>query len=259
MNKKITTQLDKCIEIGNSIGQSLPNYISTGQCNRECKGKNSFITELNSLIGLLNSSRPHYSKQLQRRLSQINLPNSHCVERFSFDVLMSLLEMLVDEANNERSNKKIFISHSSEDTIIISNFQKEILMLGCGIKETDIFCTLNKSAIQTGEDFRNEIIRNMKDCDYILLMISKNYQESEVCINEMGAAWALDNKRVLPFVFPDIAFNQMGFMCNVKQGAKINEREKLDEFYQEVIDFYKLTPNWQNFNKRTTDFISLLK
>lgn len=40
-------------------------------------------------------------------------------------------------------------------------------MLGCKFERTDIFCTLDHSAIHTGEDFRNEIVKNMKGCDFI--------------------------------------------------------------------------------------------
>lgn len=58
--------------------------------------------------------------------------------------------------------KKIFISHSSKDEVIINSFIEKILMLGCGFRRTDIFCTLDHTVIRTGDDFRNEIIGNMK-------------------------------------------------------------------------------------------------
>lgn len=95
----------------------------------------------------------------------------------------------------------------------------------------------------------------MKGCDYIFLMISDNYQKSEVCQNEVGAAWALDNKRILPFVFPNLSFEDIGFLNVVKQGAKLNDRTKLDELYKELADYYNFTPDWINFNKRTSDFL----
>ena len=34
-------------------------------------------------------------------------------------------------------------------------------MLECKFERTDIFCTLDHSAIRTGEDFRNEIVKNI--------------------------------------------------------------------------------------------------
>ena len=96
----------------------------------------------------------------------------------------------------------------------------------------------------------------MKQCDYILLFISENYNRSDVCKNEMGAAWALENKRILPFILPGISFDQMGFLNVVKQGASILEKRKLDEFYDELCNNYGLNPNWPTFNKAKEDFIS---
>ena len=96
----------------------------------------------------------------------------------------------------------------------------------------------------------------MKQCDYILLFISESYNKSDVCKNEMGAAWALEDKRILPFVLPDISFDQMGFLNVVKQGASILEKRKLDEFYDEICNNYGLNSNWLAFNKAKEDFIN---
>ena len=155
-------------------------------------------------------------------------------------------------------NKKIFISHSSKDKYIINGFIKEILKIGCGFKDDDIFCTLDSSVIRTGDDFREKIIENMRQCDYILLFISENYNSSDVCKNEMGAAWALEGKRILPFVLPDVSFDQMGFLNILKQGASITDKGKLDELYQELCDNYNMKTDWLAFNRSKEDFISLV-
>lgn len=94
----------------------------------------------------------------------------------------------------KKYNRKIFISHSHADETIVNSFVKEILKVGCGFKDSDIFCTLDSSSIRTGDDFREKIVENMRNCDFILLFISRNYSQSDVCKNEMGAAWALENK-----------------------------------------------------------------
>lgn len=108
--------------------------------------------------------------------------------------------------NSISSLRKFFISHSSKDRAIVNGFIKEVLKIGCGFKDSDIFCTLDSTVIRTGDDFREKIVENMKSCDFILLFISGNYLQSEVCQNEMGAAWALKNKRVLPFILPNTKF-----------------------------------------------------
>ena len=153
-------------------------------------------------------------------------------------------------------SRKFFISHSSDDKIIVNGFIKEILKIGCGFKDGDIFCTLDPTAIRTGDDFREQIIVNMEGSDYILLFISENYKKSEVCSNELGASWAYRDKRVLPLVLPNVQFNQMGFLNIGKQGAKLLDRSKLDELYEEICRKYSLTLDWKNFNKRKDDFIN---
>lgn len=154
-------------------------------------------------------------------------------------------------------SRKFFISHSSSDKDIVNAFVKEILMLGCGFKYDDIFYTLDTTSIRTGDDFREEIVKNMRECDYVLLFISENYNQSDVCKNEMGAAWAL-GKRVLPFVLPGISFSQMGFLNVVKQGALVTDKSKLDELYSEVCSFYEIKQDWINFNKSKDSFIDFI-
>ena len=153
---------------------------------------------------------------------------------------------------------KIFISHSSDDEIIIKSFIEKILMLGCGFKRSDIFCTLDHTAIRTGDDFRNEIVENMKNCDYILCFISDNYQKSEICQNELGAAWTFNEKRVLPFKFPYISFKEIGFLNVVKQAADITDKSKIDELYDELCNYYDLQLDWRNFNEQKDSFVKLV-
>lgn len=159
----------------------------------------------------------------------------------------------------KQKHRKVFISHSSIDKLIVNGFIKEILKIGCGFKDHEIFCTLDPTSIRTGDDFREKIVENMRECDYILLFISENYKSSDICQNEMGAAWALEEKRVLPFVFPNIKFKQMGFLNVVKQGASLLEGSKLDEFYNEICAHYNIDTDWRSFNKAKDDFIELVK
>ena len=182
----------------------------------------------------------------------------------SIDVIKEIVDCIIDaetsKAVNQADAKKIFISHATDDEIIIKAFIKEILIMGCGFKPNDIFCTLDHTSIRTGDDFRNKIVSNMKCCDFVFCFISENYKKSEVCQNELGAAWAmsLDEKRVLPFKFPNLSFNEMGFLNDIKQGADITDKTKLDELYCELCEYYGFKQDWKNYNQRTADFIDLV-
>lgn len=122
----------------------------------------------------------------------------------------------------------------------------------------EIFCTLDHNAIRTGEDFRNVIVENMKACDFVICLISDSYKQSEVCQNEMGAAWTLEDKRVLPFKFPNIKFSEIGFLNVVKQAADITDSSKLDELYVELCERYNVQQNFIHFNKRKADFMKVV-
>lgn len=159
---------------------------------------------------------------------------------------------------NRKNAKRIFISYSSTDETIVKGFIKDILMAGCGFRRDDIFCTLDHTAIRTGDDFRNEIVENMKKCDFILCMISDNYRKSEVCQNELGAAWAMEGKRVLPFKFPNLVFSEIGFLNVVKQTADITDKSKLDELYDELCQCYDLPQDWRNYNMLKDEFVELV-
>jgi len=194
----------------------------------------------------------------------ISLSLQKHIDKYDKDPIihLSAIETITDciialEAPNAGGHK-IFISYASEDEAIVRSFINEFLIVSCGLSPNDIFCTINHSDIRTGEEFRNAIIKNMKLSDFIICLISDSYQKSEVCANELGAAWAMEGKRVLPFKFPNISFNQLGFLNIVKQVADITDIEKLTELYQELASFYNLQQNWVNFNRTTKDFIDFV-
>ena len=50
----------------------------------------------------------------------------------------------------------------------------------------------------------------------------------------------------------------MGFLNEVKQGASIADKRKLDEFYNEVCGYYGISSDWPSFNKAKEDFIEII-
>lgn len=189
------------------------------------------------------------------------LVNKEIINLYSLRDIMTtinILDSLIEESKPNQNNRKIFISHASADETIVNAFVKEILLLGCHFTPQEIFCTLDHNAIRTGEDFRNVIVENMKSCDYVICLISENYRQSEVCQNEMGAAWTLEGKRVLPFKFPNLSFQEIGFLNVVKQAADITDESKLDELYVELCEHYDVQQDLIHFNKRKADFVKVV-
>lgn len=154
------------------------------------------------------------------------------------------------------NGKRIFISHSSKDAQIVSNFMDHILCLGIGINRNDIFCTsIEDVAIRNGEDIRKHIQGNIRCADYSFLLISDNYKTSEICLNEMGAVWAYDSN-VRLYLLPDTNFNSIGWLCDTRKANKITDTVALDLLYQEMHEYYSLPDNFINWSYQREIFIN---
>lgn len=265
MNKQLIQILQNASEVCNGIAKAITKR-NNGQpfCQNYCPGEDRLITTIQQLVNAIKNIEPECSVRLAEEIQNVRhvLPNQ-CINPYSFGAIVAIVTILKQKyldtkIVNTSCSRKFFISHSSNDKTIVNGFIKELLKIGCGFKDADIFCTLDSTAIRTGDDFRAKIVENMKSCDFILLFISENYMKSEICHNEMGAAWALEGKRILPFVLPDTTFNQMGFLNVVKQGASIADKSKLDEFYKEVCEYYAISSDWPSFNKAKEDFIDMV-
>ncbi len=124
--------------------------------------------------------------------------------------------------------KRIFISHASKDKEIVQAFMNEILIGALGIKITDIFCTTTDGTkIESGNDWRNDIQEHLVGSKVTFLIITPNYKESEICLNEMGAAWVLSG-RTIPLIVEPVNYESVGLLQVVKQVEKIQDSKSLD-------------------------------
>lgn len=145
------------------------------------------------------------------------------------------------QAEPEETTTKgtIFISHSSKDKKIIEQFVDEILQLGMGIPSDSIRCTsIEGMNIPNGEKMREWIQDNIRNCSVAFLMISPNYKKSEICLNEMGAVWALD-KSVKILLLPDIDYGNFGWLEEIRQAGHIDSEGALDQLYDEMKQYGK--------------------
>ena len=97
------------------------------------------------LIPELQKEQPEIADILYNAISTINF--NGFISAYSFGDIRTCYRILASLYSHP---KKMFISHSTKDKDIINGFIKEILMLGCKFEGTDIFCTLDYSAIRTG-------------------------------------------------------------------------------------------------------------
>jgi hypothetical protein len=100
---------------------------------------------------------------------------------------------------------------------------------------------------------------NIKEAKICLAMVSKNYKASEVCMNEVGAAWALNNPPI-QIVLPGTEFHELGWLLNTNKASKINDIDCLDALGEKLCSSIGiLTPTPKHWNPSTRDFLDALQ
>lgn len=156
---------------------------------------------------------------------------------------------------------KIFISHSSKDVQLVESFVKHILRLGLDIPADRIFCTsMEGHGVKSGEYIPDRLKTEIHQTSIALLFISKNYKKSEVCLNEVGAAWAmLEKTNVIPILLPGINFSELGFIDLNRLGLKIYEKKDLLKLIQDNKDALNASFNLEIVHNQVEEFLSQLE
>ncbi len=154
--------------------------------------------------------------------------------------------------------KKIFISHSGKDKDIAEAFVDLILHGGLSVPINEIFCTSTEGTkIKSGDDWRKSIKNNIGSAKINFLIISPNYKESEVCLNEMGAAWMTDSI-VLPLIVPPINLKTVGVIQEPNQIEKLLDESSLDrikDIVQAQIDIDNSLIKSDRWTSKKKEFI----
>lgn len=101
-----------------------------------------------------------------------------------------VVKYMYDHFDEIYKSPKIFISHSTDDKAIVEKFVTMLEQMG--VKQGQLFCSsVAGYGIPQGAGDLYNFIRNEMSNDnlFVIMMLSKNYYSSPVCLNEMGAAW----------------------------------------------------------------------
>ena len=230
--------------------------------------KSSSITTLSG-ISSKHSSRASWrwwsvlENKSMRDASFIECKGSINFEMYkrNFDFLLEFSEIYCKFVKNRNAmNKKIFISHASEDEKVVSLFVDKILFAGSGVKESEVMYTSREdTGIANGEDIPETIKKGIKECEFFFMMVSDNYRRSEVCLNEMGAAWMCDNLRRKIIVLPEVGFDKIGWLMSLNKGTKLDNKDGLDMIHDEIVSVLKKNNITAAWNRNKDAFVAALK
>lgn len=220
----------------------------------------ALVAEVSRLVPLLENDQPCIAECLKQSLANISF--NGLINAYSFGDIRTALKILDSiylcnnvNVSSKKHGKKIFISHSSKDVQIVSDFVDRILCLGIGINRNDIFCTsIEDIAIRNGDDIRKHIKDNICCADYSFLLISDNYKASEICLNEMGAVWANDSN-VRLYLLPNTKFESIGWLCDTRKTNKITDSVALDALKMELSTYYSLEDKGTAWSRQRETFL----
>ena len=106
-----------------------------------------------------------------------------------------------DREDNESPTIRIFLSYSNKDRNLSGELKEKLENLG-------LESFLAHEDIEPSKEWEEEIIRNLKECDIFIPIISENFKESKWTDQESGFAFAA-GKFIIPI---DIGLGPYGFI-----------------------------------------------
>lgn len=152
---------------------------------------------------------------------------------------------------------KVFVSHASADKDLVSLFIDRVIVAGSGVKLEDIMYTSRgDTGVVNGEDIPETIKKGILECGLFFMMVSDNYRNSEVCLNEMGASWMRSDLVRKIIVLPNTGFDKIGWLLSLKKGTKIDDSEGLDMIHDEVVHLAGASIKTATWNRIKAEFLA---
>lgn len=155
---------------------------------------------------------------------------------------------------------KIFISHSSKD----SEYGKALVQLlrDIGIPHQDIIFTSEPGyGIPKGSNIFNWLKSKIKESPYIIYMLSENYYSSVACLNEMGAAWIVENEHMVLFL-PNFDYRNQKFLEGAIDprimGIYMDNEKDITEFAGMILKKLNSNTNPVIFNQAIRDYMETI-
>lgn len=153
---------------------------------------------------------------------------------------------------------KIFISHSSKNAKYGRALVK--LLTEIGVSHDKITFTSDTSyGIPSGENIFDWLKERISEKPLVIYLLSKEYFSSVACLNEMGAAWMIENEHITLFT-PDFDIESKEFQSGVldprEMGFRLNDSDRLTEFTERMKILFALPTRQLIINRACEEFLS---
>lgn len=160
---------------------------------------------------------------------------------------------------------KLFISHSSMDKSVALALVELLEFLKIDGKDK-IFCSsVPGYGVNVGEDLYERIKREYEQYNlFMIYLISANYLNSPMSLNEMGAAWLLKNEYQV-FLLPELSIPDLGNVCIGTNHIAIlwdaeTLQESLNDFKNKLISLFCVAqPDENRWLAQSKKFMKVFK
>lgn len=155
---------------------------------------------------------------------------------------------------------KIFVSHSS-DNEAYGNALVELLR-GLGIRENEVIFTSNVAyGIPLGENIFHWLKKQIIEKPYVIYLLSPSYYSSIACLNEMGAAWIVENDHTVIFT-PDFKIDSREFQSGALDpreiGFFINNEERIISFIELLRKSFEISNHAVLIHQKVKEFLKII-
>ncbi|TMN22693.1 toll/interleukin-1 receptor domain-containing protein [Lentibacillus cibarius] len=156
---------------------------------------------------------------------------------------------------------KFFISHSSKDF----KYGDAIVQLlkDIGVPQQNIiFTSKSGHGIPKGEDIFKWLKNEIKEKPFVIYLLSERYYSSITCLNEMGAAWVIENEHIslfTPGFNPSNPEFWEGAVEPRELGAFIDDRQNIIEFADIIVSTLGNKVNPVIFDEAITKYMETIE
>ena len=152
---------------------------------------------------------------------------------------------------------KIFISHASANKQYGDALVN--LLTGIGVTEDKIIYTSNPAyGIPISQNIFHWLKAQISEKPFVIYLLSKDYYASVPCLNEMGAAWIIENEHAIVFT-PGFDINSKEFQNGAidprEIGFYLNDQERLLSFIELIQKYFTITNNRVLVSQKVNAFL----
>lgn len=155
----------------------------------------------------------------------------------------------------------IFISHSRKDKEYADAIVE--LLLNVGLNKNQIVYTSNPdTGVPVGNNIYDYLKNKISKDAFIVYLLSNNYYSSVACLNEMGAAWMLQNDYDL-IVTPKFNLNDEKFQGGVVDSKKLvvsmDNEANIKQFVNRILNLFNINVDKIKISSAIQDYFSSLQ